>query len=139
MLIVLDTNIMTELMRPEHRANAAVLDWFSSAQGFTPLLNRISVTEIAAGGHGHPDPKQMLRIADYLRTISARYAVLEFDATASEHAAAFRGHRKLRGRPVSFADAAIAGICRAHDTALATRNIRDFEGAGIELVNPFSG
>ena len=41
------------------------------------------------------------------------------------------------GRPISLSDAMIAAICLAHDATLATRNVRDFDGLDLKLVNPF--
>ena len=101
------------------------------------FVNSITDAEIVAGACGHADPAQGRRLRDAWMTVKTRFAMLEFNATAAEAAAQFRGERKLQGYSVSFADAAIAGIARDAGVALATRNVADFEGAEIEIINPF--
>ncbi|MDT3705444.1 MAG: hypothetical protein ROZ09_01370 [Thiobacillus sp.] len=63
--------------------------------------------------------------------------VLDFTAPAAHAYAEIMGHRKETGRAMSLPDGQIAGIAHAHGFAVATRNIKDFEGCGIELINPF--
>jgi len=63
--------------------------------------------------------------------------VLPFDAeSAALHAEIVARHRKA-GRPISFWDSQIASIARAHGATVATRDVRDFEGSGIDIVNPW--
>jgi len=137
MRIILDTNIVSELMRSPAKRNASVVAWFSDLAYADILLNRITDAEILAGSHGHPDAVQGRRLRDAWLSIKSRFEMLEFDAGATKAAARFRGERKRQGYAVSFADAAIAGIARDAGAALATRNIADFEGAEIRLINPF--
>jgi len=63
---------------------------------------------------------------------------LSFDERSAYQYAELMGHRKEIGRPLSIADGQIASIARVNDFQLATRNVRDFEECGIELINPFS-
>jgi toxin FitB len=63
--------------------------------------------------------------------------VLSFDLEASMIYADFASRRESQGQPISMADAQIAAICLRHDAALATRNLRDFSGLGVELINPW--
>jgi predicted nucleic acid-binding protein len=63
--------------------------------------------------------------------------VAPFDASAAAQYALVVGSREKLGRPISAADAQIAAICRARQVALATRNTKDFEHTGVELVNPW--
>ncbi|HSR68553.1 MAG TPA: hypothetical protein VLU25_11480 [Acidobacteriota bacterium] len=63
---------------------------------------------------------------------------LGFDHRAARLYARMMGGRRRQGRPMSVLDGQIAAIARAHRLALATRNIRDFEDTGLELINPFS-
>ena len=64
--------------------------------------------------------------------------VLPFDKTAAEHFAELAAERERAGTPISFADAQIAAICLAADAQLATRNVRDFSGTGLTLIDPWS-
>lgn len=63
--------------------------------------------------------------------------ILPFDTPAALYYAHLMTTRGQAGRPMSMADAQIAAICRTHDAALATRNIRDFEESGVDLINPW--
>ena len=66
-----------------------------------------------------------------------RTAVLEFGSLEAEHYAEIASERRIAGRPISLSDAQIAAVARARGLSLATRNVRDFEGCGIEVVNPW--
>ena len=59
------------------------------------------------------------------------------DEAAADAHAEIAAQRRLLGRPISQSDAMIAGIVHAHGATLATRNIRDFEGCAIALVDPW--
>ncbi|WP_338925785.1 PIN domain-containing protein [Mycetohabitans endofungorum] len=63
--------------------------------------------------------------------------VLAFDEAAAFHYGLLVAAREAMRRPISLADAQIAAICRCHDASLATRNGRDFEATGLEVVDPW--
>jgi len=63
---------------------------------------------------------------------------LPFDAAAAEHYAEIAADRAAAGRPLDTADAVIAATCRANDARLATRNVRDFDGTGLTVVDPWT-
>ncbi len=65
--------------------------------------------------------------------------VLSFDEAAARAYGEIRGHRRELGRPMSAFDSQIAAIAKTRDCAVATRNVRDFEDCGLELINPFAG
>ena len=136
-MIVLDTNVVSELFRPARLRDSHVNAWFSALAAASVSLNRVTEAEIWAGAYGHRDRRQSEMLFEYWRDLAGRLAILEFDAIASRLTAQFMGHRRRAGRPVSFADAAIAGIALANDCSVATRNTKDFEGSGLILVNPF--
>jgi hypothetical protein len=64
--------------------------------------------------------------------------ILPFDHRAAHCYAELRATRRSTGKPMSVMDAMIAAIALAHAMTLATRNVRDFEGLGVPLVDPFS-
>lgn len=64
--------------------------------------------------------------------------ILPFDEGAAIAFAKIASERRRRGRPISQADAQIASICYARKAAIATRNVSDFEGCGISIVNPWN-
>ena len=63
--------------------------------------------------------------------------ILPFDGPAAVAFAAIAAERREAGRPIAQADAEIAAIARSRGAILATRNVVDFEGCGIEIVNPW--
>lgn len=63
--------------------------------------------------------------------------VLAFDATAAVDYAGIVSSRERAGTPIDGFDAQIAAICRARGATLATRNVKDFHGTGIEVTNPW--
>ena len=63
--------------------------------------------------------------------------VLPFDSTAAESYALIAAERRVAGRPISRFDCQIAAISRAHGAAFATRNSKDFQGCGIEVIDPW--
>jgi toxin FitB len=63
--------------------------------------------------------------------------ILAFDELAALENGRIRSIREAAGRPIALNDAQIAAICLVHGATLATRNVRDFEGLGLKLVNPF--
>ena len=79
-----------------------------------------------------------LSIRVSLRPYRGTSAVLAFDDTAADHYAAVLIAREQAGLPISTADAQIAAICRAHAATCATRNTKDFELTGIQLVDPWA-
>jgi toxin FitB len=58
--------------------------------------------------------------------------------TAAEHYAIIASVRERAGRPIPGFDALIAGICRSRGATLATRNVADFDGTGIDVIDPWS-
>jgi predicted nucleic acid-binding protein len=64
--------------------------------------------------------------------------ILPFDSPAAVAFAEIAAQRRQAGRPISQADAQIAAIARSRGATLATRNVPDFEGCGIEIVNPWT-
>lgn len=64
--------------------------------------------------------------------------ILPFDSTAARHYADIASVRRRAGRTMGEADCQIAAICRSRGITLVTRNVRDFEDTGIEIVNPWA-
>jgi predicted nucleic acid-binding protein len=137
-VIVLDTNIASELMRaqPEPRVCA----WLDAQVAGDLFLTVISVAEILWGIERLPNGKrkeQMLVAAEAMFREDFQERLLVFDEHAAACYAKVIAHRQSIGRPISMADAQIAAICLQHQAVLATRNLRDFEALGLDLVNPW--
>jgi len=87
-----------------------------------------------------PDGERKRRLQEEIQAIfevDMAGRVLAYDSAASDAQARFSAMRKGQGRPVALADAMIAGIANSRGAALATRNVRDFEGCGVALIDPW--
>jgi toxin FitB len=137
-MIVLDTNVISELMRPQ--TNESVLGWVD-AQGQDELfVTAVTVGEILYGIARLPDGKRKSDLhtaADETLDVDFAERILAFDKSAAEHYGHVVSLRERNGRPISMADALIASICLSYSASLATRNIADFEGVGLDLINPW--
>lgn len=85
------------------------------------------------------EPARREALLQAIARIRSEYSgrILVFGETASELYGRITAARQLAGRPIETKDAVIAAICMAHDATLATRNVRDFDGLDLALVNPF--
>jgi hypothetical protein len=103
-------------------------------------MTSITVAEIRYGIARLPDGrrKQVLLDAadDVFRTFSDQ--VLPVDEGAAEHYAIIASTRDRAGKPIPGFDALIVAVCRARGAALAARNRPDFDGIGIEIVDPWA-
>ncbi|MBT9444112.1 MAG: type II toxin-antitoxin system VapC family toxin [Hyphomonadaceae bacterium] len=137
-MIVLDTNVLSEAMkaRPDRR----VLDWYAaqaSAGIFTTTLTQAEVfygLMLIPQGRRRDDLLSAARAA-FDEDLAGR--VLPFDIDAARIYPTIAFERRAAGRPISQIDAQIAAITRSRGARLATRNTRDFEACGIELVDPW--
>jgi hypothetical protein len=137
-MILLDTNILSELMRPA--PEAAVEQWLADQPAASVFISAITEAELRYGLALLPPGKRRSALAagieDMLgKDFSGR--ILPFDSPAAVAFAEIAAERRQAGRPIAQADAQIAAIARSRGAALATRNVSDFEGCGIEIVNPW--
>ena len=136
-MIVLDTNVVSEIMRP--RPAAAVLAWLD-AQAATELwLTSTVAAELMYGVARLPDGARKQQFARSVsgmleRDFSGR--VLPFDLAAASLLAELLARRERAGQALALADAQIASVCLVHGATLATRNQQHFEGIGLAIVNP---
>ncbi len=137
-MIVLDTNVLSELTRqhPDH----GVLGWLDSVSATEVVTTAVTAAELLYGVARLPagHRRTALTAAVYgLLDEDFRGRVEPFDKIAATHYAIVVADRDRAGRPISVADAQIASVCRKLQAALATRNTRDFEQTGLELVDPW--
>jgi len=138
-VIVLDTNVVSELIRtaPAHQ----VLAWVDARPALTLAITAVTAAELLYGVARLPRGRRASLLADAVRDVlEVDFAgrVLPFDLIAATHYADIVTAREQVGRPISAADAQIAATCRSHGCGLATRNERDFDGVGIDVVNPWT-
>jgi hypothetical protein len=135
-MILLDTNVVSAAMVPA----PAVIEWLNRQDTVSLYLSTVTIAEIGYGLWILPEGKRR-------RSLENRFAkfvlegfdqrILDFDQRAAQVYPELMGRRRARGRPLGILDGQIASIARAHDFAVATRNVRDFEDCGLEAVNPF--
>jgi hypothetical protein len=134
-MIVIDTNIASELMRdaPDH----SVLAWSASAGHLHTTA--LTVAEIEYGIARLPAGSRREQLAAASAQVFADFGdfILPFDARAARRYARIVAGRQAMGRPIGMADAQIAAICAGWQATLATRNTGDFDGTGIAVVNPW--
>ena len=137
-MIVLDTNVISELMKPH--PGPAIRDWLSHLGDTTLATTVISVAEITYGLHRLADGRRRAaleaRFEDYVGAGSA-LAVLPLDDIAAREAGRFRALRQAAGLGAQPSDMMIAGIVAVMGSSLATRNVRDFEGLPFEVIDPW--
>lgn len=138
-MIVLDTNVLSELLRPSPAPE--VLAWFarqSRAALFTTVLSRAEmqygVRLLPAGGRRDG----LMRAISEIFGVDFAGRVLPFDSEAADTYAELAAERKLAGRPISQMDAMIAAIARARGATVATRNVKDFRDCGVALDDPWA-
>ena len=137
-MIVIDTNVVSELMRAA--PNHAVLDWFGRRAASDLHISVVTEAELRRGIAILPEGRRRDTLADAINAmVTEDFAdrVLAFDGPAAVAFAAIFAERRAIGRPISFPDCQIAATARARGAAVATRNIGDFEGCGIDVVNPW--
>jgi predicted nucleic acid-binding protein len=137
--ILLDTNVLSELMRAE--PDAGVLTWFERQHDAVLYTTAITRAEILLGIALLPAGKRRESLATVTERMFeqdfARHC-LPFDQVAAAEYALLVAARIRIGRPISTEDGQIAAIALRHDMRLATRNGRDFEGiAGLVVLNPW--
>ncbi len=137
-MIILDTNILSALMRktPEYE----VIEWLNRQPRTSVWTTSITVLEIRFGLQVLPAGKRrsqlMLAFKAALAEIAERVA--PFDSDAAQQAGDLMASRQKKGRPIDLRDGMIAGIVLARHAALATRNVRHFEGIPASIVNPWT-
>lgn len=136
-MIVIDTDVASELMRPV--PSPVVVAWVRAWRASELYATSITLAEILYGIERLPESrrKALLRTAatEVFSAFSDR--VLAFDAPAAEHYAAIVGARERAGVPISGFDAQIAAICHERGATLATRNTKDFHDTGVTIVDPW--
>lgn len=137
-MIILDSNVLSELTKAQ--PDGAVLAWADSVHGPVAATTAITVAELLYGVARLPDGRRKAALHDAVRQlidVDLGGRAHPFDYAAAVQYAAIVTDRVAAGRPISVSDAQIAAICRSRGATLATRNTKDFEGAGVELINPF--
>jgi predicted nucleic acid-binding protein len=139
-MVVLDTNVVSELMKAQPWPE--VKTWLAAQPRPTVFISAITEAELRLGVALLPDGRRRGALAaDMEALIVEDFAerVLPFDSLAAKAFAAIVADRRRSGRPIAIPDAQIAAVARSRRASVATRNVGDFEGCGVDVVNPWSG
>lgn len=137
-MILLDTNVISELLRPAPAPSVEA--WLGAQNGPDVYLSAVSEAELRLGVALLPagGRRDMLAAAvDAILDEDFRDRILPFDGAATRAYATIVAERRSTGRPITQFDAQIAAIARANGASVATRNVRDFEACGIDLTDPW--
>jgi hypothetical protein len=138
-VILLDTNVISAVM--QRHADAAVVTWLDAQPPESIWTTSITVFEIRFG-------LEILESGRRRRSLEGAFErmleedlegrVVPFDDAAAHAAARIAAERRRIGRTIEIRDVQIAGIAAARRAAIATRNVRHFEGLGPALIDPWS-
>ncbi|MGO9084743.1 MAG: type II toxin-antitoxin system VapC family toxin [Terriglobales bacterium] len=139
-MIILDTNVLSELMRPKPSPRVAA--WVAKQPAAELFTTSITEAEIFYGIELLTKSKRregLLAAAEAMFAKDFGGRICGFDSDAARVFSRIAAHRRARGRPISHADAQIAAIAQARGAKLATHNVADFEDCNVDVVDPWSG
>ena len=137
-MIVLDTNVLSELMKGE--PNTSVAKWTSNQAATSLYVTAVTQAEVLFGLRLLPKGKRRDGLEAAAHAMFAedfQSRILAFGSDAATEYATIAVERRQLGQPISQFDAQIAAICRSTGAGLATRNVADFAHCGISLMNPW--
>jgi len=136
-MIVLDTNVLSEAMKPAPAP--AVASWMARQNADDLFTTAVTEAEIMFGVAILPDGRRKQDFEVAARRVIGLFTgrVLPFDSTAAQIFAEIAAQRRRIGRPIGSFDAQIAAIARSGGMALATRNGPDFDGVGVTVIDPW--
>ena len=138
-MIVLDTNVVSELMKPAPAAS--VVRWAAAQPASGLYTTSITQAEILHGVMLLPPGRRRKAFesaaeAMFREDFAGR--ILPFGSDAAGSYASIAADRRRAGRPISHFDAQIAAIARFTGAMIATRNVADFDGCGVKVINPWT-
>lgn len=137
-MLMLDTNLLSEMMRPEPERKIA--DWIVRQPSDELFTAAVCQAEILAGLALLPSGRRRSDLEEAARAMFADDfgdRILPFDTEAASAYAEIFATRKKAGRPSGTIDLMVAAIARVSGASVVTRNVADFEGVGVAIVNPW--
>ena len=138
-MYVLDTNVVSELMREQPQAE--VLVWMDRQLTDNLYVTAVTEAEIRTGIAILPDGERrrgLTAAAERAFGVLFVERILPFDSDAAQVYAVVAATRRTAGHPISQADCQIAAIARSLGASVATRDVSGFEGCGIDAINPWA-
>ena len=137
-MFVLDTNVVSELMR--ERPDPEVLGWMDSQLTVNLFVTSVTEAEIRTGIAILPGGERQRGLATAAERLFGVYfseRILPFDSDAAQAYAMLAAERRTAGRPISQSDCQIAAIARSRGAAVVTRDVGGFEGLGLDVIDPW--
>jgi predicted nucleic acid-binding protein len=141
-MILLDTNVISEVLKPTPAPQ--VIDWLDAHFANT-AISSITIFELGAGLASLSDGRRKDSLQNAITRTIRRFGsrIYAFDAPAAQSAALQLAQARAQGHalhqiPGKLADLQIAGIASAYGLDLATRNVGDFDGLGLTLIDPWA-
>ena len=138
-MIVIDTNVLSEALKP--LPSPTVLSWLATQEPTSVFTTAITQAEVLYGVELLKPGRRrtrLLAVVENLFSEDFEGQILPFDEDAARAYARIVVAREKSGRPISQFDAMIAAIAHCHRAAVATRDTSDFEGCGVQVVNPWA-
>lgn len=138
-MIILDTNVLSEALKPA--PSATVLRWLAAQTPSAVFTTTVTLAEVLYGVETLPHGKRRTRLRSAVEKMFAEEfeaRILPFDEDAARVFAGIVASRNTAGRPISQIDAMIAAIAQSQGAAVATRNTADFDGCGIQIIDPWA-
>ncbi|HEY3457500.1 MAG TPA: type II toxin-antitoxin system VapC family toxin [Bryobacteraceae bacterium] len=135
---LLDTNIPSELTRP--KSDPQVENWLDNADDDQLFFSLVSLGEIFKGIAILPESKRRQQLHQWIdETLRPWFKgrVLPVTEAIAERWGILAGESQLKGRPLKVADGLIAATALEHELTVVTRNVRDFSGLGVDVLNPW--
>ncbi|WP_090142900.1 type II toxin-antitoxin system VapC family toxin [Limnohabitans sp. DM1] len=138
-MIILDTNLVSEPLKP--LPHPGVVDRLNAQEPASLFITSINLTELLAGIATLPQVKRRDALGQALTShLTALFEdrMLNFDTRAAQSFAACLAGAQAQGNPIGFTDFVIAAVAKTKGFIAATRNVRDFLGTGVQVVNPWA-
>jgi hypothetical protein len=138
-VILLDTNVVSEPMRP--KPDQKVLAWLDAQAAESLYLSTVTFAELLLGIASLPPGKRRKALGAALHEqVIALFGerIVSFDLGAAETYAQIVTRARRQGHPIAVADAQIAAIAASHQFNVATRDEAPFQAAGVPVINPWT-
>lgn len=136
MSYLVDTNVLSELKR--RQVNESVAQWFADRPANSLYISVLTLGEIRKGINHRIEPARRQTLIDWLEFDLPRFfldRVLPIDTAVANRWGKLAADT---ARPLPAIDSLVVATALTHGLALVTRNVRDFEGLGVEVINPFA-
>lgn len=133
-MFLVDANVLSELTKPA--PNSRVVEWLTCHEGDV-VVNAVVLGELSVGILGYPAGRKRASLERWFESVVQTIECLAWDAGVSLTWARMVSKLKRKGLTLPLLDSMIAATALHHELTVVTRNTRDFQRAGVKVVNPF--